>query len=236
MRLYLPFSRHWLLTIFKNNSGVLLLFISALISQGCQNKSDPNLSHSDTTAQAFKKEGVKADRALTFKILFIRNYKTVKDSNQLEMLMRDPNKKPQKLVFQFFHTNLNLLTLAGYAGKQNHKDFDKFPFMPILEISKQEPAIKIDITGKNVFFSDQEISEEKIEGVNPLDRLDQLVNAKDFEYITFTPRLATALDLTRFYLVYDLGAWKKDDFDKAFKRVPTSIGVSMNPSPPRNGY
>lgn len=71
-----------------------------------------------------------------FNILLLRNYNSKPDSNQLEMFLTKLNNKPPLVVFQFFHNEENELTLAAFGGKQNHKDFDKYPFVPILEVSE----------------------------------------------------------------------------------------------------
>ena len=168
----------------------------------------------------------------TFYILYLKNFKSATATNELEMLLRNPNKNPKKLVCQFFHNAQNTLTLALFGGKQNHKHFSNFPFVPILGVTDAESTTKIDIKGKDVFLSDQEISGKELE------KLDDLVNVKDHEYIGFSPVLQSASQANRFAVVYEIGSWKKDDFEKAGLLLlpPKPIGVAMNPSPPRDGF
>ncbi len=183
------------------------------------------------------REGIAKDNfSPVFNILFLRNYNSKPDSNQLEMFLTKLNNRPQIAVFQFFHTETNQLTLAGFGGKQNHKDFDKFPFVPILEISDWEPNNKIDLTGKNVFFSNQEIGKGEGKGADPIKVLESKINKPGFEFITFTPRLIPGNEANKYFIVYDIGYMNRLPTAAlhAAGAVISSLSLSLNPSPPRN--
>ena len=214
----------------------MLLFIVAVSQSACGGDSK-TLKTDSSKLQDPPEESTKK-LTTDFPILFLRNYKTKVDSNQLELLMDQEfnNIKPKKVVFQFFHDSANNLTLLANAGKKNHKDFG-FSYVPVLETSVKYPATKIDIAGKNVVLADQEISDDdKIHGVSVLDTLRSLKNKRNYEYITFSPRLDT-LDNGKFYIRYELGYWKGSDFPVKTRVLPTMIiGLSLNPSPPRDGY
>lgn len=173
-----------------------------------------------------------------FNILFLRNYNSKPDSNQLEMFLSKMNNKPELVIFQFFHTETNQLTLAGFGSKQNHKDFDKFPFVPILEISDWLPNNKIDLTGKNVFFSNQEIGKKQGKGADPLKVLEKIINKPGYAYITFTPRLIPGDEPNKYFIVYNIGFMNllPTEAIHAGGAVISSLDLELNPSPPRNSF
>jgi len=237
MKLFNRIQRNVAFTVFC----AVFCIIYILQIQGCKPdvKVDRSTTRSDSSTLVDAGENVQKLLNADFEILFIRNYDTKPDSNQLQKLLAQGATKPKKIVFQFFHNAKNKLTLAANAGGQNHKDFDKYTFVPTLENSNQYPATKIDITGKNVFLADQEISKATGSERDLLKELNDLVNMPDYEYITFSPRLAPGSVSGHFYVVYDIGRWKKADFRKdAFTAIePTPIiSLSLNPSPPKNGY
>lgn len=213
----------------------MLLFFVAVSQSACGG--DSKTSNTDSSKLQDPPEGSTKRLTADFRILFLRNY-SKPDSNQLENLLNNPtaSDKAKKIVFQFFHDSINELTLTAYAGKLNHKNFNTFPYRPILEVSKFAPATKVDIINQNVSLSDQEISKKDYDGKDRLMWLENHVNMSGFEYITFTPKLQIIDNRT--YVVYEIGYWKKDDFDKngvAFV-APSRSGYDLNPSPPRDGY
>ena len=184
-----------------------------------------------------KRENVAAKDIFSpaFKILFLRNYNSKPDSNQLEMFLTKLNNKPQLVVFQFFHNDQNELTLAAFGGKQNHKDFDKYPFVPILEVSDWIPKNKIDLSNKNVFLNNQEIGKKEGKGADPLKVLESKINKPGFAYITFTPRLVPDNEPNKYFIVYDIGYMNSlpTAAIHAGGAIISSLDLSLNPSPPR---
>ena len=221
---------------FKCDTGIIFLLVMHMMS--CNSK-EKEVVIAPAQLKVSGREAIAKDNfSPVFNILFLRNYNIKPDSNQLEMFLSKMNNKPELVIFQFFHTETNQLTLAGFGSKKNHKDFDKFPFVPILEISDWVPSRKIDITNKNVFFSNQEIGKKEGKGPDPLKVLESKINKPGYAYITFTPRLAPADAPNKYFIVYDIGFMNllPTEAIHAGGATISSLNLSLNPSPPRSSF
>ncbi|MCY7421466.1 MAG: hypothetical protein LH478_06945 [Chitinophagaceae bacterium] len=226
------------LLIIRRLCFIITLFAAILIT--ARNGKEKEVIVTPVQAKVVKRENGAAKDIFNpaFNILFLRNYNSKPDSNQLEMFLTKLNNKPQLVVFQFFHTDQNELTLAAFGGKQNHRDFDKYPFVPILEVSDWQPSKKIDLTGKNVFFSNQEIGKKQGKGPDPLKVLESIINKPGYAYITFTPRLIPGDEPNKYFIVYDIGYMNSlpTAAIHAAGAVISSLSLSLNPSPPRSSF
>lgn len=215
------------------------VFISLFTLQGCtNNEKEVVVTPEKTKLSKNAKEAPRDNFSPEFRILFLRNYKSRPDSNQLEMFLTRLNDNPKIAVFQFLHTEKNELTLVGYVGKQHQTNFEKFPFVPILEISDWTPANKIDLTDKNVILTNQVIGKGDGKGPDPIKVLEGMINQPGYEYITFTPRLAPGSRNNTYFVVYDLGYMSTlptAAFHAAGATI-TRLNLSLNPSPPRNSF
>ena len=221
---------------YQCTTGIVFLLIMHLMA--CNSK-EKEVVIAPAQMKVAGRDGIAKDNfSPVFNILFIRNYNSKPDSNQLEMFLSKMNNKPELVIFQFFHTQTNQLTLAGFGGKQNHKDFDKYPFVPILEISDWVPNNKIDLTGKNVFFSNHEIGKKQGKGPDPLKVLESVINKSGYAYITFTPRLIPGDQLNQYFIVYNIGYMNllPTEAIHAGGAVISSLDLSLNPSPPRRSF
>jgi hypothetical protein len=166
--------------------------------------------------------------------------------NDLDNLTKSA--KGDKLVFQFYYQSGGQLTLAAYAGKAGHSDFDitQSPIMNIVNIA--DPTVVYqDISGKDIYLGDQEIGKKH---PNALKKLTNLLNSTTRKkYIIFIPKISPAdgfpqrklityllvnmSDLPTTKYVYDsLINLPIPTTDTAFL---TGSTIPTNPSPPRGG-
>jgi hypothetical protein len=224
---------------FCSNLTFAILLILSLAFISCNNKNDGSDNKNTNGSDSSKK----VNAHLTgdsfnpeFKILYLSNFidPNSPDSNQLQKLIEQAS--VQKVVLQFYHTDQDLLTLAAYAGKQHHINFNR-TYIPILNITNQSPATPVDTKGKKIYLADQEIS--KNGNKDPLGVLRGIINSPGYEYISFTPRLAPSPDISKYYIIYDLGYWSRNQFkdkDHVVLTPPTSLDISGNPCPPYDAY
>lgn len=165
--------------------------------------------------------------------------------NDLDNLTK--SSKGDKLVFQFYYQPSGQLTLAAFAGKAGHGDFDitQSPIMSIVNIA--DPTVVYqDITGKDIYLGDQEIGKKH---PNNLKKLTNLLNsATRKKYIVFVPKISPADGFPqRKMIIYllvnmsDLPATKYVYDSLINLPIPTDTTflaggtIPTNPSPPRGG-
>lgn len=182
------------------------VFLITFFFTGCNNgnTSKRDLSKKDTTESS----GVMAAPIETnLKILYLENFPG-SGHDQLDQLL----KKGEKLVFQFYHTDKDELTLMAWPTKQGNTAFD------IKDV--QELKIKgnssTDISKMMAYLGDQQISKKDAS------ELSKLVNQNGAQYIFFEP----AID-TDHHVYYKLSKSSSNDFAN---KILTDIVT--NPSPP----
>jgi len=139
------------------------------------------------------------------------------DSNQLQKLLKLTDKNHEKLVLQFYIDASSQLTLAAYVGHKKRQSFEPTP--QILKV-RENSAIIVDVS-KNIVLTDQEISMNK----NDIKTLRTKINDPTYKYIIFRPRKDGD------HIVFDL-YYTSDLRNKLF--VDQNLGISTNPSPPKD--
>jgi hypothetical protein len=145
--------------------------------------------------------------------------------NQLAMLLLPKNPKHKKLFLQFYLNSSGDISLAAYVGKKRRRKFDPAPQILTVRASRD---VQVDLSGKHIYLSDQEISTEKQNGEKNINTLRSIINDPKYKFIIFRPRLEP-----NDHIVFDL--YYTDDASKAFT-ADTFLNVSTNPSPPKDAH
>jgi hypothetical protein len=158
---------------------------------------------------------------------YIKNFRENGESkSELEKLL-DYN--TEKIVFRLLQERGGAMSLVAFSGKKNHKNFRDGA---ILKLNVHPSASRLDITNREVFLGDQEISEKNDQTkAKEISILQALVNQKDQEYIIVSPLEIDAVEkniVYEFFTTNDLRGFHTSAIGKLI--------IKPNPSPPYNGY
>jgi hypothetical protein len=155
------------------------------------------------------------------------------------------NSPKGKLVFQFYIKNSDTLTLASFSGGKHSVDYDSMHVL-VLQVSKNVRAHLRD----SLFLGNQEISNKK-NNTDLTALRDTIMNhhvttpTPHYEgFVAFIPsviKLTTNLQSSytiRYSLYYAATEKEIEDYSdlESFQLVNQIGHVTLNPSPPRNGY
>jgi hypothetical protein len=152
--------------------------------------------------------------------------KNFKDSNQLELLLPEKNKRHKKLIFQFYLNGTDTLKLAAFVGKKRRRKFDST--FQILSVWAPRNFHQ-NLAGKKVFLNDQEISTEKENHHKNIKTLRSWINKPDKKYIIFRPRLDDKNHI--FFELIPVDSIKIVDVT-----TKANDAIVTNPSPPKDAH
>ncbi|MBC7914458.1 MAG: hypothetical protein H7Y07_10090 [Pyrinomonadaceae bacterium] len=158
---------------------------------------------------------------------YIKNFRENGNSkSELEKLL---DYKTEKIVLRLLQERGGAISMVAFSGKKNHKNFRDGV---ILKLNVHPSGAKLDITNREVFLGDQEISEKNDETkVKEISILKALINQKDQEYIIINP---LEIDAVEKNIVYEF--FTKPDLIGFSTSGIGKLAIKPNPSPPYNGY
>lgn len=198
---------------------VLSLFIIAFA--GCNNKGANTLTKKNTSNNSTANVGSKTDLPYAS---FDNLHTLYIESDVFKKLF-----KKKKIVFEFYKTEDDIITLLTWRGKRNITTTTDFDNKLLLKIGPQSNPI--DMRNKNVIIGTLEM------GGKELDRLEDSVNTNRYKYLVFEPQVIPctevlcAGDYILRYSILGSDAVPTNALKENFTRT-TDFDLSPNPSPP----
>ncbi|MFL5740113.1 MAG: hypothetical protein ACJ75B_07840 [Flavisolibacter sp.] len=189
----------------------ILLFLSLIVfSPSCKNTVSPLQNNQSLSPDS-------SSIPSTLNVLYLAN-DSIHSNNELGKLFLPNTKKVEKLIFSFYHTNKDSLTLLAWTSEKGNKNIDSFS----IALHRLKPS-SVNIAGMDILMGNQETKDKPA-----LDAIRYVINKKGYEFIIFTPKLGS--NAGQKYIYYSI-----DGVDSLQKQSFNAIG-STNPCPPYDGF